>query len=254
MLKVFYGIDGTRGFPKWWEGDPFLISASALFNRKTHKFRVPRKFPKGEFFLDSGGFSFFHKEGEYPFSVEQYLRYIEVVKPAYFATLDYPCEPNVNRTVLKTNIDRIEATVDFGVYIWQRRHDLPSKPIVVIQGFTLKEYAYCYELYRKKGVDADYWAFGSMCRRWNDVEISYYISEFRRMVGKAPKIHIFGIKISALNCRVVKLIDSIDTMAWCYAKYTGGYGCTKPNFKAYKAKLEKLVNGCLSPPSLPLFR
>ena len=99
-------------------------------------------------------------------------------------------------------------------------------PVFEIRGFrtTIISYEYCYALYRKKGVNADYWAFGTMCRRWKDEEIRRYINFFRKMVGEEAKIHIFGIKISALNCEVVKKIDSIDTMAWCYAKYSGGYG------------------------------
>jgi len=243
-LKIFYGIDGTRGMPKWWRGDPYIISASALWNKKRKRFRVLRAKPKGEFFLDSGGFSFFHKEGEYPFSPDEYLEYVKVLKPHYFATMDYPCEPNVNRQVLKTNLERIEATVDFGVYLWKKRHEVDSKPIVVVQGYTLEEYAYCYELYRKKGIKADYYAFGSMCRRWRDREIREYIRTFRRMLGNEVKIHIFGIKVSALNCEVINLIDSIDTMAWCYSRFKGGYGCTEENFLAYKSKLTAKIESC----------
>lgn len=252
-MKVFYGIDGTRGLPKWWLGDPYLMSAASLW--RGHRFRVPRWLPKGEFFLDSGGFSFFHKEGEYPFSPEQYIDYINTIKPKYFATMDYPCEPNVNRSILKSNLERIEATVDLGVYLWKNRDKINSKPIVVIQGFTLAEYEYCYSLYRKRGVDADYWAFGSMCRRWNDAEIRTYIRFFRDMVGKDVKIHIFGIKISSLNCEVIKKIDSIDTLAWAYNKFRKKEkGYNKEAFIDYKHKLEGLIRRCLKPiHSLPLF-
>jgi len=250
-MKVYFGIDGTRGFPKWWFGDPYLISAAALW-RKDH-FRIPRWFPKGEFFLDSGGFSFFHKEGTYPFTPDQYISYINTVKPSLFATMDYPCEPNVNRSILKSNIERIEATVDYGVYLWKNRDKINSQPVVVIQGYSLREYEYCYSLYQKNGVSANYWAFGSMCRRWNDTEIRYYIRFFRRMVGKSVKIHIFGLKISSLNCEVIKLIDSIDTMAWAYGKFKREKRYTKDSFLAYRKKINSIIEKCSSP-NYPLFQ
>jgi len=242
-MRVFFGIDATKGFPRWWRGDPYLISAAVLWNKKRYRFRIFRKRPlQGLFFLDSGGFSFFSKEGVYPFSPDEYLEFIRKVRPDFFATMDYPCEPDVNRSALRTNKDRIEATVDYGVYLWKRRHTVDSKPIVVIQGYTLEEYTYCYELYRKRGVDADYWAFGSMCRRWKDSEIRKYVRYFReKLIGNGPKIHIFGIKISAINRDVVESVDSIDTAAWCYAKYTGGWGCTEENFLRYKEKLKTLI-------------
>jgi len=241
MIEIFYGIDGTRGLPKWWFGDNYIISASALWNKKRKRFRVFRWRPEGKFFLDSGGFSFFQKQGEYPFSPDTYLEYVKIIKPNLFATMDYPCEPEVNRESFKTNLERIEATVDYGAYLWKKRDEVDSQIVVVIQGYKLEEYEYCFSLYQKKGVNAKYLAFGSMCRRWKDSQIKKYVKFFRKMVEKKAKIHIFGLKISALNKEVVKNINSIDTMAWCYARFTGGYGCTKENFLRYKEKINKKI-------------
>ena len=66
MEKVFFALDGSNTDEKL-DYPYFLISGATLWNGK--RFRDMRANPyMRELFLDSGGFSFFYRSGDYEFS------------------------------------------------------------------------------------------------------------------------------------------------------------------------------------------
>jgi hypothetical protein len=116
-----------------------LVSAGNLWNKKS--FGNPAFPPHtmyDELFIDSGGFQFFGKFGEYPYSVRDYLDFIEMVRPEMYAAMDYPCEPEIckkNKVTVKQNIDRtIEKLI-----LTKNSCVGAGKMIPVIQGWEVDE-------------------------------------------------------------------------------------------------------------------
>ena len=86
-----------------------MLSAGSVWDTKKNwnlsRTRLPEVIQR--VIVDSGGFAFFSRWGDYPFSLEKYLELVYHIKdkhPLYrVATLDYPCEPEINRSQLMTN-------------------------------------------------------------------------------------------------------------------------------------------------------
>lgn len=154
--------------------------------------------------LDSGGFTALNRWGDYPFSLANYLNLVCVLRPDFYASMDYPCEPEISRHLaLWTNEQRIRQTVTNAVLAGNDEVMIPhSKLVPVIQGYTLDEYKFCIDLYRQNEMIRDYMAVGSMCRRLSDEELHKLIPaiyDYARLAG-VKRLHFFGLKLSpALN-------------------------------------------------------
>lgn len=190
-----------------------LSAVGFLTNTEVRRDKYPRV--SGLRWLDSGGFTALNKYGDYPFSVAQYLNLVAMLKPDFYATLDYPCEPNISRTLHKmTNAERIQATVK------NAKQQLDMETMVgfgqcvpVIQGFTLDEYKSCIDAHEKMGTLRDYMAVGSMCRRISNDELHRLIpgiSEYAKQAN-VTRLHFFGLKLSPQLTPLREYIYSQDS-------------------------------------------
>jgi hypothetical protein len=187
--------------------------------------------------------------GDYPFRPDEYLALIFHYRPTLAACLDYPCEPDIARgCYLQSNIDRIEAGIDYADYLlgWTSQ----TQFLPVIQGYTLDEYAYSIELLARRGLLRDYMAIGSMCRRWDLSQLQETMTAIYRLVCEAgitmPKLHWFGLKLQALSDPICRpLIYSCDSAAWSIApgntgrpKYPQSPEDEQWRFERYKRRLD----------------
>jgi hypothetical protein len=175
-------------------------------------------------FLDSGGFSFFSRCGDYPFSPDEYLRLVEHpyygYQPLAWASLDYPCEEDTRRRHgLMSNLERIEATLDY--LAWFTEHATWPGMVPVVQGYTIDERLYCLEEMARRGLAKPFMAIGSLCACRSQHEIDRIVTA----VGSAAVTilsfpvswHLFGVKLSYLSLRGVNslpFVFSFDTAAW----------------------------------------
>lgn len=195
-----------------------MFSAAGFWNgynwRKT-------KFPKksGLKWLDCGGFTLLNQYGNYPFSVVNLANLIAQLKPHYYATMDYPCEPEISRSLgLKSNWDRIKATVENAIRLIEYENQLPGQVVPVIQGYTLEEYQFSIDCHQQAGTIREYMAIGSMCRRiktqgLNELIIGIY--ESARQAG-VKRLHYFGLKLSPNLDHLRKYIWSSDSAVAMY--------------------------------------
>lgn len=193
-------------------------------------------------FIDSGGFGMHKKWGKYPFTVVQYIDYVHHMMDKWpvteVAVLDYPCEPEVNRTTHSTNMDRIRATVDNAVLCVDADNNIPWVP--VIQGFTLKEYLACWELYQDAGIEYDLWAIGSICARKKLGGIRNIVTSLYNKTEQ--NLHAFGLTLPALrDPQVFFSLQSSDSAVWNWRAMNRD---EKENgFWKYNKKIEALFAG-----------
>jgi len=237
MVIFYVTLSGSRGFPKRYI-ENVLVSAGSLWSTQRGKFvrRTPPAHTR--FFLDSGGFTCLNRFGDYPWSLEDYLSLIWHYKPDYVATMDYPCEPEINRRIylgsseqskaLETNKERIRATVDNATWLLEQDVPAPTTVVPVIQGYTLEEYLSCIDLYERRGVFdiVDYVAIGSMCRRGAEKEIERLVVALTDYVWSTHsdvRFHLFGLKLSALKRKAIfDRTHSVDSAAWSLNPGRGG--------------------------------
>ena len=218
-----------------------LLSASTSYlqNKKWHNWQglTPERV-----FIDSGGYSFFRKWGDYPFSLEKYFEFIDIITELYpvelVAIRDYPCEPTINRKDISTNKERIQKTVSNAVECIESKEDYPWIP--VIQGYTLDEYLYCINLYEEVGISLAYSAIGSICSRKGNIHtIRRIISEIaQRTKGK---IHAFGLSLVYLQDPIIfNTLYSSDSAAWNY--YVSNHNEKQQAVYDYQKKLSLLFD------------
>jgi tRNA-guanine family transglycosylase len=248
LLKMFYGCDGSATDRKMGGGfvENILISASILWNGK--KFR--RFYPPAYdlLFLDSGGFSFFYKSGDYPFTIKQYVELAEKLNANFVAIMDYPCEPDVVRTNgLNTNIQRIEKTISNAKKCLEHEE---LNWVMVVQGYTMNEYQYCCDRIKEEDLLTPLMAIGSLCVRKKIDEARRIISLVRRNFPSV-RLHGFGIDLRFLkDIKIRGMLWSADTQAWKWNNRSFGLNhkgympkCERDkleNFHAYKSKVDAL--------------
>ena len=221
----FWGVNGH--FPGYVpRKDFYLVSAASLWSRQRGKF-IKRSYPdaRTRMFLDSGGFSFFSRQGDYPFSPSDYLRLVEHpyygYQPLLWAGLDYPCEAGVERgncLGLENNQERMEATLEHLEYL-TRVHRWPGL-VPVIQGYSIEERLWCLEEMALRGLGARLMAIGSLCciksERLIDNIVTVLGLAAREMFHFPVLFHLFGVKLGYLSGHRQGLgfVFSFDTAAW----------------------------------------
>jgi hypothetical protein len=209
--------DLTRG--RLLPGTHGLLVASSLWRNGRLRVRRPPAGVLASLALDSGGFTAARKWGEYPWSVADYARWARILvaeRPVdWVATMDYACEPGVNRQTWATNRQRIAATVA------QARRCLDAAPALpwlpVVQGYTVEDYAACIAHYQTAGIPLAYAGLGTMCGR--------PVREARRILRTLglwyPQIrwHVFGLHLGVLRDDLAAAaVASWDSYAWNWGK------------------------------------
>lgn len=209
--KVFFALDGS-GIDKKIDYPYVLISAATLWNGK--RFKNLNHHPHvQELFLDSGGFSFFYKSGDYEFKLYQYVNLAYELEPDYVAVMDYPCEPEVSRKKYKTNIERIHQTLDNALKLVDLAPELPW--VMVVQGYTPAEYLWCLDLIKERELVTKTMAIGSLCVRKKIGEAWKVIKLVKAELPGWVRLHGFGVDLRFLrNRNIFHALYSTDTAAW----------------------------------------
>lgn len=209
--------------PRWQmykflpKGINVMFSAAGFWDNKNQEWRKG-KFKKlfGLRWLDCGGFTMLNQYGDYPFSIINYANLIARLRPHYYATMDYPCEPEISRQIgLLTNKERIRKTVNNAIELSDFENQLSGQLVPVIQGYELNEYLHCLDLYNQAGLIRNYMAVGSMCRRISKNQLAKLIPGIYHAAQKlgCVKLHFFGLKLSSNLSPYQNLIWSRDSAA-----------------------------------------
>ncbi len=192
--------------PRWQQYKFLTQNFNAMFSAAGYWDNKKKSWRRRKFFkqiawkwLDCGGFTLLNKYGDYPFTVDNYANLQAMLKADHYATMDYPCEPEITRTLnLMSNRDRISATVENALQLQEWESQLSGVMVPVIQGYTLEEYEQCIDLYRHVDLIREYMAVGSMCRRIDTEELNQLIPGIYRAARRAGvhRLHFFGLKLS----------------------------------------------------------
>lgn len=190
--------------------------------------------------LDSGGFSELQYHGRWTVTPEQYVARVrryrdEIGHLLWAAPQDRMCEPPIiyggtygretfvgTRRFLDPNLDlsqddliRLHLLLTVTNYATLVRLD-PTLPWVpVVQGWKIRHYLYCVDLYRDiAGVDLTTMPLvgvGSVCRRQNTREAGEILAALHQR--GVTRLHGFGFKLQGL-AQHGHLLVSADSLAW----------------------------------------
>ena len=251
----FWGICGH--YPRWFPKREFyLVSAAGLWwdcRGKVVRRRYPS--PRTRMFLDGGGFTFFSKQGDYPFSPDEYLKLVEHpyygYRPLLWAALDYPCEPEIVRSS-QSNLDRIEATLDHLSYL--KRYATHEGMVPVVQGYTLDERFHCLDRMASAGLTSSFMAIGSLCALPDVKKIDEIVTAIgdyaEKNLSHPVAWHLFGVKTSYFkltNSTGWPYVFSFDTAAWELGnagetKNARGQAELEFRFHRYRDRISEILN------------
>ena len=176
--------------------------------------------------LDSGAFHVLQRKvslSEYLSWLNQYIEFVNkhIDLFDWIVTADVPCDSRPDVKVQKLpNRTKIELTIDNTLRIIDKISD-PRKFMIVVQGYTPEEYAYCCELYRRYGVITARVGVGSLCiRKYSEnavQEIKQILETIREHLPSWVKLHAFGLNIRFLRHKEIRsLLNSSDSNSWVY--------------------------------------
>lgn len=214
-MKFFLGTHR----PNWLSQTtvPLFVSDRTLRPYKT----LPTA--RGEWALDSGGFSELSQHGswlhgpsprEYAHRVRRYRDNIGGL--LWAAPQDWMCEPVITAKTGLSVVEHQRRTVANFLELQALAPDLPFIP--VLQGWAYQDYLTCAQMYADGGVDlAEHPAVGvgSVCRRQATAQAAEIITAIRQAVP-GIRLHGFGIKTTGLGDYGTQLV-SADSMAWSLA-------------------------------------
>ena len=202
------------------------------------------------FMMDSGAFAVILKYGKYPFIPEEYAEGIEKWHPDVAWTMDYPCEPSVQKRGDYNPKKAQEMTIDNQI----RLLDLNANTQMVVQGWEIPDYLANLDKIKEQGLLTEHLGIGSVCRRGQTTQIARIIRAIHNNVPSWVKLHGFGVKVSALENTDAKFeLYSADSMSWAieaFGKYeNNGKGAKGkrivdklPVLHLYIQKIEGLLN------------
>lgn len=225
---------------------PLFPTRNRLLRYKT----MPRAL--GRYALDSNGFTELQRHGRWTVTPTEFVAQIRhitegVGPPDFVSPMDWMCEPWVitgkhwhlgpadpkrfhgtreaRGLAPTTTPGDDEQPFDDAVHFHQERTvenflelrrlapDIPWTP--VLQGWELRHYLNCADMYAAAGIDLTaepIVGLGSVCRRQATSEIDEIVSTFR---ARGYALHGFGVKTQGLGVYGPDL-TSADSMAWSY--------------------------------------
>ena len=208
--------------PSWLgkAGVPLFISHRRLM-------RLKRKLPVAiaPWALDSGGFSELSLYGGWKTTPSEYvdatIRYDQQIgKLDFAAPQDYMCESEMlQRTGMKI-VDHQRLTVENYLLLhklWSQRSRDECPYIPVLQGYDVRDYRRCIDMYGEAGVnlsEVPLVGVGSVCRRQHTEAIGEVIEA---ILDTDPQmdLHLFGVKVKGLKLYGHNA-SSVDSLGWSY--------------------------------------
>jgi hypothetical protein len=195
-------------------GAPVLVSANAFWKGAEFRTPSPDLFSGCDTALDSAGFVAMVRYKGYRWSVHDYVKLVASYPWAWWAAMDYCCEPQVAADKDEVR-RRVELTAK-GLAICDAAaaEGGVSAPMPVIQGWMPDDYERCAELMPRLGKLV---GIGSVCRRslGGPYGLFSVLTRLDRVLSQDIQFHLFGVKGTAIE----KLaghprIFSVDSMGW----------------------------------------
>jgi len=214
MFTFFYGVasGSSRKALRQLEEPNLMLSYQTKNNQKIDW--------ADQLFIDSGAFSVLQNHPDYQTSHEEYLDYIEMQDPEFWALRDYVCPPDLksgdesHKEMVKRHQ---EASTENYYQLLEMARDrgTPGQPVATIQGWKKNQYLNHLEQLEERGLLTETVGIGSLVGRGTGQDIRDIITAVRDHLPSKYNIHAFGVKASLLKYEEVReAVDSADSLNW----------------------------------------
>lgn len=196
----------------------YMLPASSWSRDNMRKPNLPRHVKRVA--ADCGGFVATRIWGDYRYTPDEYVKWLETFNPVWAATMDYCCEDELTSQKHGIIRERQNKTTEMAYQFWR---DYPSTPwqwVVTIQGWNTEDYVYHARqlkplLNDMRKIAGNEWriGIGTLCNRASAKviqEVVYRVSEVL-----SDPLHLWGVKLSVLKSPLLlKNVVSVDSAVW----------------------------------------
>jgi len=170
---------------------------------------------------DSGGFVATFKWGDYRYTHEQYVKWLETFDPQWAATMDYCCENEITSGNAGIVRDRQKRTTELANLFWDKYRHVPWAWVPTVQGWEVEDYIrHAYELkplINQMVTDLHPQfrvGIGTLCHRASADMVRHVTQAVAEVLPNIP-LHLWGVKLSVLQSRYeLPQVISVDSAAW----------------------------------------
>lgn len=218
----------------------WLLPASSWARAKLCKPSIPMGLTTA---ADSGGFVATKIWGDYRYTPQQYVDWLDKFNPAWAATMDYCCEQEITGKNDGVVRERQQRTTDMAYLFWQDYRDTTWAWTPTIQGWEVADYQHHAQqmkplLDQMKTHYADLGksfrvGIGTLCNRASTQMILRVINAVSEILP-GYLFHLWGVKLAVLKSSIyLPHVVSVDSAAW----HPGGLKRTSSEANSERAKL-----------------
>ncbi len=199
---------------------PVMLPASSWARQGLRAPRLPGHITERA--ADSGGYVATRRWGGYRYGPGEYVAWLRTFGPAWAATMDFCCEPEIAADPAAVR-DRQHRTTEMAWRIWRGYRDTPWCWVPTVQGWSVEDYIrhaaelapLVEEMQAHYGRDSAWRVgIGTLCRRADAAMVRSVACVVAAALPGAP-LHLWGVKASVLRAHVeLPNVVSADTAAW----------------------------------------
>lgn len=224
---TFYATISAGWVRSYMPPVPVLLPASSWARSGLRAPNLPSHITEAA--ADSGGYVATFRWGDYRYSPREYVHWLSTWRPRWAATMDYCCEPEITASKRGVVRDRQERTTENVRMFFERYRRVPWAWVPTIQGWETSDYvrharelqsiiqkmhAYYARYGREDGRSVAFRvAIGSLCRRASVQQVREIARAVTREIP-GLRIHLWGVKLSAVKAGLPETVASVDSAAW----------------------------------------
>lgn len=221
MIEFYATID-SDSVRSYMPDVPYLLPASSWARKNMKAPKLPAHITRTA--ADCGGYVATFRWGDYKYTPEQYVDWLETFNPQWAATMDYCCEDEITSGNSGIVYERQQRTTEMAYRFWSDFKNAPWAWVPTVQGWTVEDYRrHAQELrplikamQSHYGIDSDFRVgIGTLCRRASNQMIRDIVSTVSSELP-GVRFHLWGIKLGAMQNRIAlpQSVASVDSAAW----------------------------------------
>jgi hypothetical protein len=219
-MEFYYTLSLTDVRKSYWSfmpNVPMLLPASSWSQVNMQPPKLPSHISRRA--ADCGGFVATFKWGDYRYTPDRYVEWLESWQPQWAATMDYCCEPEVAAAGSIVR-ERQQRTSDMAYKFWKDYRSTAWSWAPTIQGWEVEDYQRHAKELKPLIMEMKHQpdfrvGIGTLCRRAS-VEMIHRVVRAVADELTGIGLHLWGVKLGALQSLngLPSQVISVDSGAW----------------------------------------
>lgn len=219
MTITFYATMSCDHLRPYMADVPVLLPASSWSRVNMRKPNLPPHVKHVA--ADSGGFVATFKWGDYRYTPDEYVRWLNTFAPRWAATMDYCCEDEITGGKVGVVKERQQRTSEMAYRFWRDYKAVPWAWCVTVQGWEVEDYIrHAKELrpllqdMKAVGHPDFRVGIGTLCHRASAKMVQRVAQAVADELPSMP-LHLWGVKLLVLRSAYeLPGVISVDSAAW----------------------------------------